>query len=242
MRSPSESSSRSVRAGYLALALGGDVHVHACAVFQNALHRCRRPRRRVLLVDVMDFGDVAACNRAARPQRRLSRSGRTGLHRRRNSRRRQSRYPPSRLRHERDLFRRTSRSFPPPSLFRVRRHASMLASTASGAVKSITTSTSRRFCSRQPRGIFIHVRVDDLDSVSALACDFGDQRAGLARPQHHQFQRSRTQSNTSGSTSVKNLACSLRTASGTSASSMTNVRLISDAPCEIMRTLMSLIA
>ena len=37
----------------------------------------------------------------------------------------------------------------------------------------------------------------------------------------------------------KKLSCSRRTTSETTSSSITNVRLISDAPCEIMRTLMS---
>ena len=37
MRSPAEVELQNVRARYFAFALGGDVDMHACALFQNAL-------------------------------------------------------------------------------------------------------------------------------------------------------------------------------------------------------------
>src|SRR5450755_224843 len=92
---------------------------------------------------------------------------------------------------------------------------------------------------REPCSILVYVGVDILRLMSPLAPYFSDQRPGLAGAEHQQFEWAAIQSNTSGSTSAKNLVCNRRTASGTSVSSTTNVRLISDAPCEIMRTLMS---
>src|SRR5579872_4735193 len=48
-----------------------------------------------------------------------------------------------------------------------------------------------------------------------------------------------TQAKTSGSSSPKKVPCSLLITSGTSSSSITKVRLISEAPCEIMRIFLS---
>src|SRR5271157_5274721 len=90
---------------------------------------------------------------------------------------------------------------------------------------------------RKPGGIGIVLRFNAVHAMAAFARDIGNQRSSLTSPQHEQVERAVTQSKTSGSTSAKNLACSRRTASGTSASSITNVRLISEAPCEIIRTL-----
>src|SRR5208337_2063392 len=95
---------------------------------------------------------------------------------------------------------------------------------------------------REPCGIRVVCRLDVPDTMTASAPDLRDERPRLTLSQHEQIERAGTQSNTSGSTSAKNLACRRRTASGTSASSTTKVRLISDAPWEIMRTFMSRMA
>ena len=69
--------------------------------------------------------------------------------------------------------------------FCARMHASILARTASGVVKSITTSMSRRWSSVSHPASLLVAESMILTSMSALARDFGNQRAGLARPQHH---------------------------------------------------------
>src|SRR5271166_5493497 len=78
--------------------------------------------------------------------------------------------------------------------------------------------------------------------VPAFRRHLGHQGPSFSLSQQYKVQRAGRQSNTSGSTSEKNRVCSRWIAPGTSASSTTNDMLISDAPCEIMRTLMSFTA
>src|ERR1700688_1995442 len=85
----------------------------------------------------------------------------------------------------------------------------------------------------------------DLSIVSPLARYLRHQRTGLAAAKDKDvhlnlhYTARQNQANTSGSNSAKNVPCRRWMTSFTSSSSITNVRLISDAPCEIIRIFLS---
>src|SRR5258706_9084779 len=90
---------------------------------------------------------------------------------------------------------------------------------------------------RQRAGICIFLIVQRQNRVAALPRDLHHQRTGLPAPQQHKVHRFSVSPNISGSASVKKQVSSFWIGSGTSASSITKLMLISEAPCEIMRTL-----
>src|SRR6185369_2485530 len=66
--------------------------------------------------------------------------------------------------------------------------------------------------------------------MAPVACYLCHQRSGFATSENKKFH-----ANTSESRSAKNVRCNRWITFGTSSSSITKVKLISDAPCEIMR-------
>src|SRR5277367_1197488 len=108
---------------------------------------------------------------------------------------------------------------------------------------------SREKRSRQRHRIAVFFLAHHANAVSVLTRYVGDDAARLAAPQHQEQHRlphfvaavallRASTSKISGSGLSKNSACSERTASSASSSSIMKLMLISDAPCEIMRTLM----
>src|SRR5260370_3777237 len=90
---------------------------------------------------------------------------------------------------------------------------------------------------RQPATVLVLLAAQRADFMPAIAGHLGPQSAGLPSSQHKNLH-----ANTPGSISEKNTSCSRATTAGTSASSITKLMLISEAPCEIMRIFTSPIA
>src|SRR5271170_5235610 len=102
---------------------------------------------------------------------------------------------------------------------------------------------ARQKRSRQRRGIAILLFAHHAHPMAALVCDVRHQAARLAAPKDQEEHRlyltlslRASTSKISGSGSPKNSSCSDRIASSASSSSIMKLMLISDAPCEIMRT------
>src|SRR5229473_66026 len=82
---------------------------------------------------------------------------------------------------------------------------------------------------RESAAVLVFLAGQRADIVTAFFGDFRGQRSGFSASQHKDVH-----ANTSGSVSLKKVRCRRETTCGTSASSITKLILISEAPCEIM--------